>query len=199
MTYQRDYSHIVYVLTRRSKEQGVIIVPDLLRVLDPFRLCSYNAVRLVILGQDPYKSNATGLAFSTEDGSLTPSLRVISSWLDYKDFNGNLTRWALQGVLLLNAVPTMETSVYPIPHRTLWESFIRGCLSLCSSKTNVAFLLLGTVASDYSDSIDSDNNLVIKTEHPSYYARLGIYEKKDIFDNINSYLSTNNKGIINFL
>lgn len=199
ISYQREYRHIVDVLTRRSKEPRVTIVPDLLRVLDPFRLCSFSDLKLVILGQDPYKTNSTGLAFSTDDGSITPSLKVISSWLNVNNFDGNLTRWAIQGVLLLNSIPTMETNPHPIPHRTLWESFIRGCLSICSSKHNVAFLLLGSVAAEYEDSIDDDKNLVIKLDHPAHFARMRKYDcKTDVFNKINDYLAVNNRGTIDF-
>lgn len=197
--YQREYRHIVDVVTRRSREPRVTIVPELSRVLDPFRLCSFSDLRLVILGQDPYKTNATGLAFSTDDGTITPSLKVISSWLDAKNFDGNLTRWALQGVLLINCIPTMETNPQPISHRTIWESFIRGCLSTCSRKRYIVFLLLGSVAAEYEDSIDDENNLVIKLDHPSYLARIRNYDSKiDIFNNINKYLSNNYRGTIDF-
>lgn len=198
--YQREILYINDILSRRCFVENIPITPPLDRALDPFRVCSLSDLRLLILGQDPYKIGATGLAFSVEDSNNTPSLNVISSWLGIKSMNGNLTRWAKQGVLLLNAIPTMELCDKSISHRTLWESFIRGCLTVCSRKHHVVFLVLGSIAEEYIDSIvDVEDNLVLIEKHPAYYARCNIYEDKTyLFEQINSYLSSANRGIIDF-
>lgn len=196
--YQRDIIHIADTL---SNNQHLKIVPPLNKVLDPFRMCPLSNVKLVILGQDPYKKGATGLPFSVDDGdNLTPSLKVICSWLGLSTMNGNLSRWAKQGVLLLNVIPTMDLDKYSPSHRTLWESFIRGCINICSRRPHIAFLVLGSVAEEYIDSIiDADERLVLVEKHPAFYARNNIYENKIyLFEEINRYIVAGHNHEIDF-
>ena len=196
MEYQRDYKHISDVLDRRIYIDKVPISPDPAHILDAFRLCPYNKVKLVILAQEPYKEGATGIAFSSTRG-ITPSLEVLASWLEISNISTDLMSWCEQGVLMLNASMSIETHNNAVNHKVLWEAFIRGCLATCSTLPHICYLLLGAVAESYSTSIKS--GLVIREKHPAYYARNKIYESKlDIFTKINNHLISHNKTPIDF-
>ena len=91
---------------------------------------------------------------------------------------------------------TLEVTNDPISHRVIWEYFIRECLELCSKK-DIVFLLLGNTAFKYSSSIQ--DGLVLKVNHPAYYARTNnMSSKKWLFDEINEYLVKRNYLPINF-
>jgi len=198
INYQTQFILIRETLMRRVNEEGVSIVPKPMDILNPFRYCSFRDVKVVVLGESPYRDRANGLAFAVNELPLTQSLRVLCDWLGRDTIDVTLKSWTNQGVLLLNSIPTMETGKKQLAHRVLWESFIRGCINMCSSKSNIAFLLLGSVPAEYEDSIIG-NNLVIKEMHPVYFARMGIKcNKIDIFDVINEYLINNGKSQIEF-
>ena len=193
--YQREYLFILSILKRRIYVDRICVVPDPVCVLDAFRLCPMSEVKLVILAQEPYKSNASGLAFSCK--CMTPSLEVLRSWLNLKSIDTDLSSWARQGVLLINAALTVELKDNPISHSTLWESFVRGCLEICSARPYLCYMLLGDVAGSYSSSIKS--GLIIKEKHPAYYAREKIFESKvDVFYDINRHLKSYNIDPIDF-
>jgi uracil-DNA glycosylase len=166
-------------------------------IFNAFTLCPFDAVKVVILGQDPYHGTgqAHGLCFSVQDGVRTPpSLQNI-----YKELqsdlgitipaNGNLESWATQGVLLLNATLTVEASK-PGSHQGIgWEQFTDAVIKkLSDEKEHLVFLLWGKYAEDKGVIIDTTKHLVLKAPHPSpFSAHSGFFGCKH-FSKTNMYL-----------
>lgn len=138
-----------------------------------FDQCRFNAVRVVILGQDPYHRprQANGLAFSVgPETPVPPSLRKIFKLLTADGFkhpeDGDLTGWAQQGVLLLNTALTVEPG-RPGSHRHLWNGFADAVVDAVNAKpTKVAFLLWGQDARRRAERIDG-RHLVVEAAHPA--------------------------------
>lgn len=160
-------------LRQRLASAAVVFPPQPLRAL---ALTSLEAVRVVILGQDPYHGagQAEGLAFSVAPGvRIPPSLRNIYKELQ-RDLglvppaNGSLVRWAEQGVLLLNTCFTVEEAA-PASHSGLgWEVLTDEVISHCSDDVHPkVFLLWGAHAQKRAPLIDSKRHLVLRANHPS--------------------------------
>ena len=157
------------------------VFPPPHQVFRAFHLCPLHNVKVVILGQDPYHSpgQAHGLCFSVNDTvKVPPSLRNIFRELetDIPGFvqppSGDLSNWALQGVLLLNTILTVQSGI-PGSHRSLgWEKFtdvvIRTVSDQCPA---VVFMLWGNYATAKRRLIDDDKHLVLTAAHPSPLAR----------------------------
>jgi uracil-DNA glycosylase len=168
-----------------------------------------------MMGQDPYPSldsagctHANGIAFSTDGGTMTPSLRVIRDWLvgcyprcASLSFDTTLLSWCSQGVLLINASLTVEWTDPGVPslsHRKTWEATIRPLLGFCGARGSVVFVLMGSVAADYDDSIP-EGNVVLMIEHPASVARKKIKDPRcDIFIRVNDHLMTRGREPINW-
>ena len=164
-------------------------------------------VKVVILGQDPYHNTgqAHGLSFSVPKNVKTPpSLQNI-----YKEIkadlgheipnNGNLTAWAKQGVLLLNAVLTVNAHE-PASHKKAgWETFTDNAIKyLSEQKTHVVFMLWGNFAQQKEFLIDHKKHLVLKAAHPSpFSAHRGFLGCKH-FSKANDYLMQNGLSAINW-
>ena len=147
------------------------------QIFDAFNSCLLNDLKVVIIGQDPYhgENEANGLCFSVADTiKIPPSLRnifrEIATDLDtiFIPENGNLKRWAKQGVLLLNATLTVEKDKAGSHQKQGWETFTDAVISkINSEKCNVVFLLWGNYAHKKGARIDSEKHLVLKSGHPS--------------------------------
>lgn len=176
------------------------LCPDINSIFIPFKLCTPQDCRVVILGQSPYpqKGIATGLAFAnnpnTQEDKIPPSLRVLrNSCIDYTkvhnyplEFDLSLESWAKQGVLLLNSALTTEINNTDA-HILLWRPFMISLLSeLSKYNNNIIFALLGNQAKSFKGYIKS--NFILEENHPSYYARLGKDMPSDIFHNINKIM-----------
>jgi uracil-DNA glycosylase len=149
----------------------------------------------VILGQDPYHGagQANGLCFGVADGvAIPPSLKNI-----FKEINedlgkpipksGNLERWATQGVLLLNAVLTVEEAKPASHQKQGWETFTDAVIKKISNDcNNVVFMLWGKYAHDKGAVIDTTKHLVLKAPHPSPLAKG--YNGCKHFSKANDYL-----------
>lgn len=178
--------------------QSTTVFPPKEAVFKALALCSLEATRVVILGQDPYHgpNQAHGLSFSVLDGvTLPPSLRNI-----YKERNsdlgkgisdnGNLEHWATQGVLLLNATLTVEAGK-PGSHQKLgWERFTDAVIQTVSDeKEHVVFILWGNFARSKKTLIDTDKHLVLEAPHPSpLSAYTGFFGSRP-FSQTNAYLA----------
>ncbi|MCB9814126.1 uracil-DNA glycosylase [Candidatus Nomurabacteria bacterium] len=152
------------------------VFPTRENIFNAFRLCPFDEVRVVILGQDPYHApgQAHGLAFSVPDGvKIPPSLRNI-----YKEINadlgvkttesGNLEHWAKQGVLLLNTTLTVEAGQAGSHQGLGWETFTDTIIKRISyEKTHIVFLLWGASAIKKSELIDASKHLILTAPHPS--------------------------------
>lgn len=176
------------------------IYPPAPLVFNAFNLTSFDQVRVVILGQDPYHGpgQAMGLSFSVPDGvRVPPSLQNI-----YKEIaddidtpipqSGNLIHWAEQGVLLLNATLTVEAHNASSHQGRGWEQFTDAVIEKISAeREHVVFLLWGAYAGKKSDLIDGTKHLVLTAPHPSpLSAHRGFFGCKH-FSQCNEYLENN--------
>lgn len=178
-----------------------IIYPKKENIFNSLILTPYNKVSVVIVGQDPYHGDneAHGLSFSVQKGiKIPPSLKNI-----YKELNsdlgitppeyGDLTKWAEQGVLLLNSVLTVEKDK-PASHKNIgWDYFTDNIITKINEKeTPVVFILWGNFAKEKKKLITNKKHLIIESVHPSpFSARNGFFGSKP-FSKTNDFLKKNN-------
>ena len=187
-------------------KSGQNVYPESSYVFRSLNLCLPNRISVVIIGQDPYhgKGQANGLAFSVNKGfPIPPSLRNIfkelKSDLDISISNcGDLEAWAKQGVLLLNTCLTVEESK-PGSHQNIgWEEFTDDVINQISKKGSIVFILWGAKAHAKEAIINQDNNLIIKSAHPSpFSASRGFFGTRP-FSRTNNFLKENSKKEINW-
>lgn len=188
------------------------VLPDRRKVFRPFALTPLRSVRVVVLGQDPYPTpgRPDGLAFSVQPGVSAPnSLTRIFSNLETdsalhfsRPSNGNLTRWANNGVLLLNAALTVREDA-PGSHRDFWKHFTYLVLKVINEKTDpVVFILLGDHANALADAvpINQSRHLVIRSTHPrrdesSRYPR---FAESRPFSDANNFLLSRGRGAVDW-
>jgi uracil-DNA glycosylase len=173
------------------------VYPPPKEIFRAFDLCPFHLVKVVILGQDPYHGpdQANGLCFAVhEEIPLPPSLKnifkEIESDLGYKPIqNGDLTRWAKQGVLLLNATLTVRGATPGSHQGKGWEEFTDAAVQALSDKReNLVFLLWGNYARRKGEFIDRTKHLVLESAHPSpFSADSGFFGNKH-FSKANEYL-----------
>lgn len=192
--------------TMRNKYmQKETIYPPPQYIFNAFSLCPFNAVRVVILGQDPYhgKGQAHGLCFSVPDAvPLPPSLQNVYKEIESDvgtkpQTTGDLTHWAAQGVLLLNATLTVKAN-QPGSHQGLgWEQFTDAVIQKLSiEKEHLVFLLWGKYAQQKGRVIDASKHLILKAAHPSpFSAHSGFFGCKH-FSATNRYLEKHGKSPI---
>lgn len=185
---------------RREYMSGTCFPPGKY-IFNAFNLCPFDKVKVVIIGQDPYHEpgQAHGLSFSVQDGvPYPPSLQNIFKEI-HDDLGtdipatGNLTRWAKQGVLLLNATLTVRAH-QANSHATLgWQSFTDAAIkALATQREHLVYMLWGGFARGKSYMIDKQNNLVLESVHPSpLSANRGGWFGQHQFSRCNSYLEQN--------
>ena len=190
------------------REDKVQIFPKKKEVFRAFDLCPFEKVKVVILGQDPYptKGYANGLSFSVNNDiypfpkSLNNIFKEIHNDIGISfPENGDLTRWAEQGVLLLNTVLTVEEGS-PDSHKGIgWEKFTNGVIELLSDqKQELVFMLWGAKATAKTSLINEDKHMVLSSVHPSpLSAYRGFFGCKH-FSKANDYLNENNLSVINW-
>jgi uracil-DNA glycosylase len=179
-------------------------------IFSAFNNCSFENVKVVIIGQDPYHGDgeANGLSFSVNDSvRIPPSLRnifrEIHSDLDsiFLPTSGNLESWAKQGVLLLNASLTVRKD-NPNSHKHLkWNLFTDAVIQKISDeKENVVFMLWGSFAQKKGGKINREKHLVLESGHPSpMSANQGKWFGNKHFSQANLYLEKNNLQNIDWL
>ena len=150
------------------------------QIFHAFDACPFDAVKVVVLGQDPYhgRGQAHGLSFSVAEGQRTPpSLHNIFKELQSDlpaaapAVNGNLDRWAQQGVLLLNATLTVRAGEPGSHKKKGWEEFTDAVIRKVSEgREHVVFILWGAYAGKKAELIDASKHLILKSVHPSPYA-----------------------------
>ncbi len=203
-----DYMIELFSFLDEEKKKGKVIYPEVSDTFKAFDECSFDDVKVVILGQDPYhgEAQAHGLSFSVpKEIKLPPSLRNI-----YKEIeddlgvkmskNGNLLSWAQQGVLLLNSVLTVEKSMAASHQKKGWESFSDHVIqTLNDQKEGLVFVLWGGFAKKKGKSIERSKHLVLEGHHPSpLSAYRGFFGCKH-FSKINSYLREQGQSEIDFI
>lgn len=178
------------------------IFPPAGQIFNAFNTCPFNNVKVVILGQDPYHGprQAHGLCFSVNDGiQFPPSLQNI-----FKEINsdlgipmpksGNLTRWAEQGVLLLNATLTVRASQAGSHQGRGWEEFTDAVIKIISEKAeNVVFILWGSYAIKKKSLIDASKHCILTAPHPSPLSSYRGFFGCKHFSQTNTYLTSKGK------
>lgn len=169
------------------------------KIFNALNLCPFDKVKVVIMGQDPYfnPGQAMGLSFSVPEGvQLPPSLQNI-----YKEIaadlgtaihqSGDLTRWAEQGVLLLNATLTVRAHVANSHQRLGWGTFTDAAIkALSDGRENLVFMLWGVFARSKKALIDQQRHCVIESVHPSQrFANRGGWFGQHQFSRCNAYLT----------
>jgi len=179
----------------RSEYQSKKIFPPAKLIFNAFDQCPFDEVKVVILGQDPYHGDgqAHGLCFSVNDGvrfppSLVNIFKEIESELGKPSpASGNLTRWAQQGVLLLNATLTVQAHQAGSHQGRGWEQFTDAVIqTLAQQKNNLVFVLWGAYAQSKAAFIDASRHLVLQSAHPSPFS-----VHRGFFGN-NHFIMTNN-------
>ena len=181
------------------------IFPPGNQIFAAFNATPFNDVKVVILGQDPYHDvgQANGLCFSVNDGiPFPPSLRNIFQEI-HNDTgapipqSGDLSRWAKQGVLLLNATLTVEAHRAASHQRQGWEQFTDQVIShLSQNRENLVFILWGSYAISKRTLIDDSKHLVLTSVHPPpLSAYRGFFGNKH-FSKANTYLTSHGKDPI---
>jgi len=186
----------------KNEYQTQVVYPPGKEIFRAFDCCSFDDVKVVIIGQDPYHGagQANGLCFSVRDGvPQPPSLQNIFKEIRH-DLGkpipawGDLERWARQGVLLLNATLTVRASSPGSHQNKGWETFTDAVIKIISDeKSNVVFLLWGAYAQKKGEVIDRSRHLVLMSAHPSpFSANRGFFGCKH-FSKANEYLRS--KGL----
>jgi len=171
-------------------------------IMRAFRECSYDTLKVVILGENPYTNgSATGLAFGVSESSfyIPPSLEKIIENVEktlYKglklDFDITLESWCKQGVLLLNSALTCGNITNS--HREKWQPFTKEVIkTISNNKKGIIFMLWGNNAKSYAKYIDQNKHYVLEYHHPSYDARRNAFWDCDHFGKANEILNENNK------
>ena len=192
---------------RSEKAAGKTIYPPGSRIFAALDSTPFDAVKVVILGQDPYHGpgQAHGLCFSVSPGvAVPPSLqnifKEISRDLDLpRPRHGDLSAWARQGVLLLNAVLTVERG-QPGSHQGLgWEGFTDACIeALNREREGLVFLLWGSHAQAKGRLIDGRRHLILKAPHPSPLSAHRGFLGCGHFSRANRYLEQNGQVSIDW-
>lgn len=182
----------------RHEYGTTICYPPGALIFNAFNLCPFDKVRVVIIGQDPYHEpgQAQGLSFSVAEGiPFPPSLQNIFKEITLDlgkpmPSSGDLTRWARQGVLLLNATLTVRAHQAASHQRHGWETFTDAAISaLSAQRSHLVFLLWGGYARSKAKLIDRSRHLVLESVHPSpLSANRGGWFGNKHFSQCNAYL-----------
>ncbi|PJI28176.1 uracil-DNA glycosylase [Prevotella intermedia] len=188
-----------------SEYENEVCYPSKERIFDAFNLCPFDKVKVVILGQDPYyNGQAMGLSFSVPKGiKLPPSLRKIYKEIGEdlckpKPESGDLTRWAEQGVLLLNTTLTVRAGTAN-SHKDLgWQEFTDAVIkALSEHREHIVFMLWGNDAKEKKRLIDTERHHIIESYHPAAGQRYKF--KKHQFTCCNAYLKQQGLDEIDWL
>ena len=205
ISFNRDYLINLKKFLREKKDNNKVIYPHSSNWFRCFRLTPFEKIKVVIIGQDPYHGTgqANGLCFSVnKEITSPPSLKNIFKELyndcNIKRDNTDLTDWALQGVLLLNSVLTVEKN-RPASHANKgWENFTDYIIEILNQKKeNLVFILWGKYAQQKAISINSQKHLILKSAHPSPYSVANFFGCKH-FSKTNEYLEKNGLSTINW-
>ena len=198
--FSKPYFLEAVTFIKTEKALGKVIYPPGSLIFNAFNTTPFDHVKVVLLGQDPYhgKGQAHGLSFSVQRGVRPPPSLVNI----FKELNqdigipipnhGDLTRWATQGVMLLNSCLTVREGE-PLSHSKIgWTEFTDAVIGKISSvKKNIVFLLWGKFAQEKQVLIDETRHLVLKAAHPSpYSANNGFFGCRH-FSKTNEYLVAN--------
>ena len=205
--FDAEYMAELRDFLREQKRLGKTIYPAADEIFAAFNATPFDAVKVVILGQDPYHGpgQAHGLCFSVRQGvRVPPSLKNIYKELA-TDVNfvapkhGFLMEWAQQGVLLLNSVLTVEASLAASHQGKGWERFTDSVVShLNAEANNIVFMLWGNYAQKKGAMVDRTRHLVLQSPHPSPLSASRGFLGNQHFSKSNEYLLAHNKAAIDW-
>jgi len=206
--FGKNYMVQLRQFLKDEKDAGNKIYPKGSDIFNAFWKTPFSELKVVILGQDPYhgENQAHGLSFSVQKGiTIPPSLRNIYKELttDIPDFvtpnHGNLTEWAEQGVLLLNASLTVRAGMPGSHQKKGWEEFTDQVIKTISDKKQgIIFILWGAFAQAKAELIDKTKHHIIKSPHPSpFSADRGFFGSKP-FSKTNELLIKDGKQPIDW-
>ena len=205
--FEKPYFKSLTEFVRNEYHQGPCYPPGR-QIFAAFDLCPFDKVKVVIIGQDPYheQGQAQGLSFSVNDGvPFPPSLQNIFKEIE-QDLgtpmpkSGDLTRWAEQGVLLLNATLTVRAHQAASHQRKGWETFTDAAIrALNAGRDHLVFILWGGYARSKKSLIDTSRHLVLESVHPSpLSANRGGWFGNHHFSRCNQYLVEHGEKAIEF-
>lgn len=206
--FDKPYMKVLKDFLQQEKQAGYTIYPKGTDIFNAFKHTPFDKVKVVILGQDPYHGvgQAHGLSFSVQKGvTPPPSLKNIYKELsdEFPDFkipnHGELTAWADQGVLLLNATLTVRAHTAGSHQNKGWEQFTDKVITELSEKREgLVFILWGSYAKQKEVLIDKSKHFIIKSAHPSpFSAHSGFFGSKP-FSKTNEILKKEGKEPINW-
>lgn len=205
MEFEKSYMVTLNEFLEKERATNTIY-PKETEVFNAFNLTSFENTRVIILGQDPYHgpNQAHGLSFSVNYGVKTPPslaniYKELKTDIDFSiPSHGNLTTWATQGVLLLNATLTVRAGEPGSHQKKGWEMFTDSVIKLISDeKEHCVFLLWGNFAKSKSTLIDLEKHLVLTAAHPSPLAGGAFFGSKH-FSKTNEYLISKQFDPINW-
>ena len=204
--FEKDYFSILnQFLKQEYKEQTIF--PEKKLIFNALNSTPFNKVKVVIIGQDPYhgKGQAHGLSFSVTEGIKTPPSLVnifkeIESDLKINNHGkGDLTKWAKQGVLLLNATLTVRENTAGSHQNKGWEQFTDQIISTISEeRKDLVFLLWGKFAQNKTKLIDKNKHHILMSSHPSPLSSYRGFLGCKHFSECNNILKRDNKTEINW-
>ena len=204
--FEKEYMKKLRSFLQSQQEQKRIIYPGNSLIFNAFNHTPFKKVKVVIIGQDPYHgpNQAHGLSFSVQKGvPVPPSLQNIFKELqaEYSDFlypkHGDLSSWADQGVLLLNATLTVEASKAGSHQNQGWEKFTDRVIETLSEKrSGIVFLLWGKYAQAKARLINQEKHFILTAAHPSPFSAYNGFFGCKHFIKANEFLERNGeKGI----
>ena len=206
--FKKDYMINLRTFLQKAKEEGLTLYPSNKLIFNAFNHTPFNKVKVVILGQDPYHgyNQAQGLSFSVQKNmKFPPSLQNIFKELqaEFQDFkypaHGDLTQWADQGVLLLNATLSVEANKAGSHQKQGWETFTDKVISTISDhRTGVVFLLWGKFAQAKAELINVNKHYVLTSAHPSPFSAHNGFFGNDHFKKTNDILKKNGEAEIDW-
>ena len=198
--FKKEYFNSLVTFLKDEYKNNIIYPPGK-KIFSSFDYCPFDKVKVVIIGQDPYHgiNQANGLCFSVNKQiKIPPSLLNIFKeikndiGIDIPD-HGNLKRWAIQGVLLLNSVLTVRKNLPGSHSNRGWETFTDKVISIISkNKNNIVFLLWGSYAISKQKNIDQNKHLILTSSHPSPFSAYNSFFNSFHFSKTNKYLKKNN-------
>lgn len=199
--FEKEYFVRLTTFVRKEYSERTVYPPGRL-IFNAFDLCPFDRVKVVIIGQDPYHGprQAHGLCFSVNDGvppppSLVNIFKEIQSDLGQPiPASGNLTRWAEQGVLLLNATLTVRAGQAGSHQRQGWEQFTDAVIRLLATeRQHLVFILWGAYAQKKGAFIDPTRHLILSSAHPSPLSAWNGFFGNRHFSLANEYLVQNGR------
>ncbi len=205
--FEEPYMQELSRFLRAEKINGKVIYPEGQNIFAALNSTNLNAVKVVVIGQDPYHGpgQAHGLSFSVPNGiAIPPSLRniykeLVSDIGIQPPLHGNLAAWAAQGVLLLNAVLTVQQGNAGSHQGKGWERFTDRVIEVVNQQCeHVVFLLWGSYAQKKGKAIDRTRHLVLQAPHPSPLSAHRGFLGSAHFSKTNEYLSAKHKTPIDW-